>query len=152
MGSIRLHPNDQKKYRTPPEIPFDLTAIGIRQRKAFMRETKMTLSWLYDQLAGKPELDEAGNPIAVPVLDDAGQPVLNDDGSTKVTEKLTVDEEALVMLAWLALWGIGIKIPWAEFDLQFNGLEILGGDEEGEDQGKADVPETDSATTTNNPG
>lgn len=151
LGYIKLHPNDQKKYGAPPEIPFDLAAIGIRQRAAFVRETKRSLSWLFNQLAGVPELDDAGNPIPIPVLDDDGKPVLNADGTEKVTEKLKVDDEALAMLVWLALWGVGIKRPWDTFDPQFHGLEILDGEDEADEPGKGEAPETDSANSTSSP-
>lgn len=150
MGYIKLHPADREKYGAPERIPFDFTAVGVRQRAALERETKKSYRWLIDQLEGVPELDEAGNPIPVPVLDDEGKPVLNEDGTEKVEPKLKRDGEAIAMFIWMMLWGAGVKVPWSTFDIRDDGLEIHSDGEDGE-SGKGDQPETDSASTTTDP-
>lgn len=151
MGYIRLHPKDAEKYGVSEEIPFDLTAIGTRQRAAVESASRRSLRWMFDQLAGVPELDEAGNPIPMPVLDDDGNPVMEDDGVTpKVTARLTRHGDAIAMIAWMALWGIGIKVPWDDFDPIESGLVVRAWDDE-DDSGKDEEPETDSASTTSNP-
>lgn len=141
MGFISLHPKDRKKYGAPEEIPFDLAEIGVRQREAFEKKTKKPYNWLLDQLRGVPELDGAGNAIAVPVLDADGEPKLNEDGSPVVRMKMTRDQATFAHLAWLALWGYGIRLPWDDkdgdvlFDVIDNGLRInFGPDEDDEEE------------------
>lgn len=166
MGYIRLHPADCKKYGAPEEIPFSLTSIGTRQRGAFEKSPdgpRKPWRWLLDQIGGVPELDDAGNPIPVPVIDDeSGEQVRNEDGTPKVTEKLTRHPDTFAMLAWIALWGEGIRVPWEKvdpatgrvqvFDVREVGLQLNLLDEEdaGGDPGKADQPETGSESSTTN--
>lgn len=151
MGYIKLNPKDAEKYGVDERVDFDLTAIGLRQRAAFEQGANgpgRSLRWLFDQLSGVPKLDEAGNPIPIPVLDDAGEPVFEDDGVTpKVTPQLTRDPEAVAMLIWLALWGVGVRSPWEMFDVRVDGLDFGFADEGDEDLGKGDEPTTDSAST-----
>lgn len=156
MGSVTLHPKDRAKYGGPEEIPFNLSEIGVKQRSAFEKATKKPLKWFYNQLSGEPELDEAGNAIPEPVYNRDGTPKLNDDGTQAVRVKLTRDPEAFAMLAWLALWGIGIKVPYDDFDVLEIGLRInLGSDDEDDevDEGKAptDSESTTSPTTETSP-
>jgi hypothetical protein len=104
---------------------------------------------MFDQLQGVPELDEHNNPIPVPVVDDDGSPVMEDDGVTpKVTEKLRRDPEALAMLVYLALWGAGIRTDWDTFDVHEIGLEVHLADEDEPSEGKDEAPETASESTT----
>lgn len=156
MRFIMLHPKDCEKYGAPDRIPFDLAEIGIRQRTAFEKTTKKPYNWLLDQLRGVPDLDEAGNATAVPVFNGDGTPKLNEDGSPVVRMKLTRDPETMALLAWLVLWGHGIRVPWNDadgnvaFDVIEHGIRIGSDDEEDEegdevDEGKA---QTDSETTT----
>jgi hypothetical protein len=156
LGYIKLHPKDAEKYGAPPEIPFDLTAIGVRQRAAVEAAARRSLRWMFDQLAGVPELDEAGNPIPVPVRDGDGNPVMEDDGVTpKVTPRITRHGDAIAMVAWMALWGIGIKVPWDTFDIVESGMVVRAWGDDGDDSedepGKADQPETDSESSTTDP-
>lgn len=149
MGYIKLHPADREKYGVPEEIPFDWAAIGVRQRAALERETKRSYRWMTDQLEGVPELDENQNPIPEPVIDPATGEQKIENGEPVFTPRLKRDGEALAMFVWMAMWGIGVRVPWDTFEIRQNGLEILG-DGEG-DEGKAEAPETDSASTTNDP-
>lgn len=157
MGFIQLHPKDRAKYGAPEQIPFDLGEVGVRQREAFEKKTKRSYNWLLDQLRGVPELDENGNAIPVPVFNADGTPKLNDDGSPAVRMKLTRDPATLAHLAWLALWGFGIRLPWDDkdgevvFDVIDSGLRVdfssdEDDEEEDDDEGKAP---TDSESTTN---
>lgn len=151
MGYITLHPDDQAKYGAPPVIPFDLSAVGVRQRAALEKASKRSLRWMLDQLQGVPELDENDNPIAVPVFEDDGvTPVFEADGVTQaVVPRLTRDGEAIAMVVWLALWGIGIKVPWDTFDPREVGLVIRAGDPDDEgDSGKDEEPAAESSTTS----
>lgn len=148
MGSVRLNPKDRAKYGGPEVMQFDLDEIGVKQRSAFEKATKKPLRWFYAQLSGVPELDEAGNAIPEPVLERDGTPRLNEDGTPAVRARLTRDPEVWAMLAWLALWGEGVKVPYDTFDVIEHGLRIdFGSDEDDEvDEGKA--PATDSESTT----
>jgi hypothetical protein len=150
MGYIKLHPNDAAKFDAPERIDFEITNIGLRQQAAVEKACKHTIRWMFDQLQGVPELDEHNNPIPVPVVDDAGDPVMEDDGVTpKVTEKLTRDPEALAMLVYLALWGIGVRLDWNTFDVQAVGLEVHIVDDDEANEGKDEAPpETASESTT----
>lgn len=155
MGSVTLHPKDCEKYGVSEPIPFDLGGVGVRQRAAFEKATKRSYSWLLDQLRGVPDLDEAGNAIPEPVFDRDGTPKLNDDGSPVVRMKLTRDPEALAMVAWLALWGHGIRVPWNDrdgnvvFDVRDIGLRIdFGSDEDDDDEVDEGKAPTDSESTT----
>jgi hypothetical protein len=148
VGYIRLNPKDAEKYGVAEEIRFDLVDVGRKQVRAFEAETKRSYRWLIDQLRGVPELDAAGNPIPVPVIDDeTGEPVYEDDGVTpKLEPKTYVPAEAVDMFAYLILWGNGVRVPWDEFDLREVGflLSFLDPDEQ---PGKDDEPTTDSAST-----
>lgn len=149
MGSVTLHPKDRAKYDAPEVIPFELDEIGVKQRAAFERASGKSLKWFYNQLAGVPELDEAGNAIPEPVFNADGTPKLSEDGTPVVRPRLTRDPEALAMLAWLALWGHGIRVPYDTFDIIEIGLRIdLGSDDGDVDEGKAP---TDSESTTSPP-
>lgn len=151
MGTIRLHPDDCAKYGAPEEIEFNLAALGVRQRSALEKASKRSVRWMFDQLAGVPELDEHGNPIPVPVIDRETGEQKVESGEPVYTEKLARDGEAVAMLVWAALWGIGIRPPWNTFDVQEFGLQILAaGDDEDDDDdsGKAEEPEMESSTTS----
>ena len=149
MGYIKLNPKDREKFGGPEEIPFDLNAIGIRQRAALERETKKSYRWFMAQLGGVPALDEDGNPIPVPVIDPETGEQKIENGEPVFTPRLKQDGDALAMLVWLALWGAGIRVPWATFDILEAGLEIRGEDEDAE-AGKAEAA-TDSESTTSDP-
>jgi hypothetical protein len=152
LGYIKLHPRDAEKYGAPDEIPFDLSAIGVRQRSAVEAVSKRSLRWMFDQLAGVPELDEHGNTIPVPVTDrDTGEQKIGDDGEPVFTERLTRHGDAIAMVAWMALWGIGIKPAWDTFDPIETGLVVRADDDVEADSGKAEEPETDSASSTTDP-
>jgi len=149
MGSVRLHPKDRAKYGAPEEIPFNLSEIGVKQRSAFEKQTKRPLKWFYDQLSGVPELDENGNAVPELVFNRDGSPKLNDDGSQAVRVKLTRDPEVFAMLAWLALWGDGIKVPYDTFEVIEIGLHIdLSSDDDDDDEVDEGKAPTDSENMT----
>lgn len=158
MRYLILHPKDQEKYGAPERIPFDLAEIGIRQRTAFEKTTKKPYNWLLDQLRGVPELDDAGNAIPVQVYNPDGSPKLDADGEPVMRMKLTRDPETMALLAWLALWGHGIRQPWNDKDGNpvFDIIEVgayIGSDTEDEDEEEAEEgdegkAQTDSETTT----
>lgn len=148
MGSVRLNPKDRAKYGGPEEIPFNLSEIGVKQRAAFEKQTKRPLKWFYDQLSGVPELDENGNAVPEPVFNRDGSPKLNDDNTQVVRVKLTRDPEVFAMLAWLALWGHGIKVPYDTFEVIEIGLRIdLSSDDDDDEVDEGKAP-TDSENTT----
>lgn len=150
MALIHLHPKDQAKYGVDGPIPFVLSEVGVRQRAAFQKQVKKPLQWLYEQLSGVPELDENQNPIPVPVLNEDGTPKLGPDNQPVVRMKLTRDPEALAMLAWLALWGVGVKVPWDDFEVIESGLRVgpSADDDEDEDEVDEGKAPTDSASST----
>ncbi len=149
MAIVSFHPKDQQKYGIDAPVRFVLSEVGIRQKAAFEKQTKRSLSWLYNQLSGVPELDENQNPIPEPAFNRDGTPKLNEDGTQAVRARLTRDPESLAMFAWLALWGVGVKVPWDDFEVIESGLRIGPDDDEDDaevDEGKA--PTTDSGSTT----
>ena len=147
MGTIHLHPKDREKYRSPEEgIPFDLALVGVRQRAAFEREVQPYAKFL-DDLGGVQDLDEQGNPIPVPVIDPETGKQLIVDGELQFKPKLKYNGDAYAMIAWLALWGIGIKVPWDKFDVTDTGL-VIDLRDEAADEGKAEASTTDTASTT----
>lgn len=150
MPSIRLHPDDRAKYGAPEVIEFDFQAIGLRQRSAVEKASKRSLRWMYDQLSGVPELDENQNPIAEPVIDEETGEQVVEDGQPVFTPRLTHDSEAILMVVWMALWGIGIRTPWEDFDLIENGLLLNRSDSaaDEDDPGKGEQEPTDSEKTT----
>lgn len=149
MSSIRLHPADCEKYRAPEVLEFELAAIGVRQRSALQKASKRSLSWMFDQLSGVPELDEQGNAIPEPVIDPETGEQQVENGVPVVTERLTRDPEAVAMLVWMVLWGAGIHTPWDTFDIREIGLKItLGAGDEDEEQGKDEEQPTSSEATT----
>lgn len=149
MGYIRLHEKDRARYGAPDEIPFDLAAIGVRQRAAAERASGRSLRWMFDQLGGVPELDADGNAIPVPSYGVDGEPVMEDDGVTpKMEPRLTRNGDAIAMVAWLALWGIGIKVDWETFEVQETGLVINASDDSDDDAGKAEESGTPESSTT----
>jgi len=158
MRYLVLHPKDQEKYGAPERIPFDLAEIGIRQRTAFEEKTKKPYNWLLDHLRGVPELDEAGNAVPVQVFNPDGSPKLDDNNEPVMRMKLTRHPETMALLAWLALWGHGIRVPWNDkdgnpaFDIIEHGAYI-GADTDDEDEEEAEEGDegkapTDSETTT----
>lgn len=149
MALIYLHPKDDAKYGVTSPIRFASDEVGVRQRLAFENQTKQPLRWLYQQLGGVPALDEQGNAIPVPAYNVDGSPKLDADGEPVMRPKLTRHPETFVMLAWLTLWGAGVRVPWADFDVMESALRVGPDaddtDEVDEDEGKAP---TDSASTT----
>lgn len=152
MGSIKLNPKDAERYGTPERIEFNLADLGVRQRAAVEKACKRPLKWMFNALSGVPELDENGNAIPVPVFDDEGNQVFEDDGVTpKMEPKLWRDPEALAMFVYLILWGAGFRTDWDTFDIYESGLEIQSDSDEDEpSEGKDEAPAgtTDSASTT----
>lgn len=151
MPSIRLHPDDRETYGAPEVIEVDFQKVGLRQRGAVEKASGHTLRWMYEQLQGVPELDENRNPIPEPVIvPETGEQELDDAGKPMFTPRLTRDPEAIAMLVWMALWGVGIKVPWGTFEVIESGLQLNRSEDDGEedDSGKDDEQATDSENTT----
>lgn len=149
MGYIKLHPKDAEKYGCPEHIEFEFESIGVRQRAAVEKACRHTIRWMLDQMQGVPEFDEDGAPIAIPVVDDDGNPVMEGDGVTpKMTPRLTRNPEAVAMLVYLALWGAGYRLNWDDFDVRAIGLTVhIGDDEDEASEGKDEPAAEDSPTT-----
>jgi hypothetical protein len=149
MGYIKLHPKDAAKFGCPERIDFEFEAIGVRQRAAVEKACRHTIRWMLDQMQGVPELDENGDLIPIPVLDDDDNPVLEDDGVTpKMRPRLTRNPEAVAMLVYLVLWGAGYRLDWDDFDVRAIGLGVhIGDDEDEANEGKDDPAVEDSTAT-----
>lgn len=148
MGYIKLNPRDAAKLGVPERIDFDIADIGIRQRAAVERNCKRTIRWMFNALQGVPELDEAGNAIPVPVLDDDGKQEYEDDGVTpKMEPLLRRDPDALAMFVYLGLWGAGHRLDWDTFDIHGD-VEINNEDEPSEGKDEPPVEAMEPASTT----
>lgn len=138
MAWIELAEADRKKYGTPERIEFEYGQWGLKSIDALETEVGWTLEELGNALQRK-KLDEHGNTVLEDELDDDGNPVLGEDGTPKQVEVTRPSKTALAAVVWLVLRGIGIRIPWDEFDPQAIGLRVNWSDE-GKAQGPEDLP------------
>jgi hypothetical protein len=138
MAWIELAEADRKKYATPERIEFEYGQWGLKSIDALETEVGWTLEELGNALQRK-KLDEHGNTVLEDELDDDGNPVLGEDGTPKQVEVTRPSKTALAAVVWLVLRGIGIRIPWDEFDPQAIGLRVNWA--EGKAQGPEDLPD-----------
>jgi hypothetical protein len=149
MGYIKLHEKDAAKFGCPERVDFEFESIGVRQRAAVEKACRRSIRWMLEQIQGVPEFDENNNPIPIPVVDDDGNQVMEDDGVTpKMTPKLRRDPEATAMLVYLALWGAGYRLDWDTFDVRAVGLEVNFTDDEDEANEGKDKPVPEASATT----
>lgn len=127
MGWIQLSDEDRERYSTPERIPFVSGRWGLKSVDALEQQAGMTMEDLSNGLRRKAAEDE-----------------VDDDGNPKQVEVASPRPLAIAAVVWLALRGIGIRIPWDEFDASLAGLVIRWVDD---DEGKA-PEDQDSATTS----
>lgn len=141
MGWIELAESDREKYGTPERIPFQYGRWGLKSIDALENQVGWTLEDLTNELQRKKR-DRDGNIVTREELDDDGNPVLEEDGTPKRYEVTAPSKLATAAMVWLCLRGIGVRVPWEEFDVQIIGLHIHWGDDSSEDgaEGKAEEP------------
>ena len=137
MAWIELAEEDRKKYGAPERIEFDYGQWGLKSIDALETEVGWTLEDLGNELQRKKR-DEQGNVVMQDALDEDGNPVLNDDGTVKQVEASARSKKALAAVVWLVLRGIGVRVPWDDFDVRGIGLRI-----DWRDEGKAEEPAED---------
>ena len=148
MGWIQLSAEDTKRYGAPPEgFPFSYSRFGLKAIDAMESQIRddagepYTMETLSNDLR-RPLLDADGKPVMVPELDDDGTPAL-EDGEPKMTEAISPRPRGLAVVTWLALWSIGVRMAWDDFEVQQVGLKIDWADRD--ETGKAEEPPTDPA-------
>lgn len=129
MGWIKLSDEDTKRYGAPAEgFPFSYSKFGLKAIDAMESQIvddegqPYSMESLSNDLR-RPLLDANGKPVLVPELDDDGLPVV-EDGTAKMTEASSPRPRGLAVVVWLALWSIGIRIRWDDFEIQQIGLHI----------------------------
>lgn len=120
---VLLYEPDRARYNLPDEIEYESGMYGRKSVAELKAQTGYTLERISAGLQGIPRVQPDG------------------------TEIIERDGIAAVALAWLILWDAGHKIPWGDFDVR-GGLDFAHGEQEDEEQGKAEVPDTSSTTTT----
>jgi len=138
MAWIELAEEDRKKYGTPERIEFQYGEWGLKSIDALENEVGWTLEDLGNELQRKMR-DEHGDVVMENKLDDAGNPVLADDGTAEQVEVTRPSKKALAAVVWLVLRGIGIRVPWDDFDPRAVGLRVNWSDE-GKAEGPEDLP------------
>lgn len=125
MSYLELSERDRKRYGVPERVEFEAGQIGMRAIKALRVQTGYDYDRLKELAGGVPKLDEHGDAITEPELDDNGEPVLNEDGTPRRKLVLFHDEDALVAMVWVILWDAGHRIPWDTFDVYPVGLRLI---------------------------
>ena len=144
MSWIQLSEEDRTKYGGPEKIPFVSGRWGLKSVDALEQQAGWTMEDLSNGLSRKAR-DADGNAVTEPVLDDDGNPVLDERGEPKRSEVASPRPMAIAVVVWLALRGVGIRVPWDDFDVSLGGLVIHWADDEGK------APEDqDSATSSTN--
>lgn len=145
MGWIRLSDEDTKRYNAPPDgFPFSYSRFGLKAVDAMESQIRddageaYTMESLSNDLR-RPLLDKDGNAVLVPELDDDGEPLV-EGGEPRMTEAVSPRPRGLAVVVWLALWSIGIRMPWDDFEIQQVGLRIDWA--ERDETGKAEDPPT----------
>lgn len=97
-----------------------------------------------EDLRGRPAM-RAGEPVMVPVVDDAGDPVL-EDGRPKLTQQFKRPVRAIRAAAWLALRAAGAKVPYADFDCDLIAMDYGTGEEDEPGKDQPDTTDPPSAS------
>lgn len=121
---IILSEDDATRLGVPRELEYNENKLMGREAIAIQKATGWTPSALARALDGRVVLDEDGQPLYD--TDDAGQPVLDEDG--RRVPLRDVDAEALVILVYVAVLRSGVKIKYADFDIDFFGTKFGGED------------------------
>jgi hypothetical protein len=136
MAWIELAEEDRKKYGTPERIEFEYGQWGLKSIDALETEVGWTLEDLGNALQRKKH-DEHGNVVMEDKVDSDGNSVLDEDGKPVQVEMTAPSKTALAAVVWLVLRGIGIRVPWDDFDPRAIGLRVDWSD----GTGKAEDPE-----------
>lgn len=127
---IKLSATDRERFGCPEWLSVQTEKLGLREALALDAAG-------IDALA----LDELIR--TVPVLDAAGQPVLDEDGEPK----RRVLPSAWQALVWLGLYRAGVHVDYDSFDFDLFGLQTaadegeVSADDEGKAEPAADLPE-----------
>src|ERR1700704_2429967 len=123
MAWIELAEEDRKKFDAPERIEFAYGQWGLKSIDALETEVGWTLEDLGNELRRKKR-DKDGNVVTEDELDAEGEPILGDDGTPKQVEVTSPSKKALAAVVWLVLRGIGIRVPWDDFDPRGSGLRV----------------------------
>lgn len=145
MGWITLSAEDAERYGAPAEgFAFSYSRFGLRAIDVMESQIRddegnpYTMESLSNDLR-RPLIGRDGKPVMVPELDDDDEPIL-ENGEPRLTEAVSPRPRGLAVLVWLALWCIGIRVRWDDFEVQQVGLKIDWADRD--ETGKAEGPPT----------
>lgn len=116
MGWIRLSDEDREKYGGPEKVPFSYGKWGLKSIDAMEQQVGWTV-------------EDLGNAMRRPLLDDDGNPVLSEDDDK--SPLINPRPAAIAVLAWLALRGVGVVHRWDDFDIGYPTLKLGSDDDEG---------------------
>lgn len=133
---IRLADEDRQRLGLDDEwIVFSLDRLMQVEAEALDDAGYDPEDFLED-LRGYPVLRD-GQPVMVPLLDDSGEPAVDDDGQPKLVEKRRRRPRSTRAMVWLALRRAGVTVPLVDLDFDRGGIEYAQ-DEDGTPEGKDD--------------
>jgi hypothetical protein len=121
---LQLSDVDRKRFDVPDWLELDLATVSFREviamQKGFTVESELIafdsaqewrIAWL-----GRPVLDAAGQPVMEDLLDEeTGEPVIDEETKEPVrVAKRISDYGAALVAIWLALRRAGIAMPLTE--------------------------------------
>lgn len=135
-----LSEEDAERLGCPRTVEFDETRLTGREAIALKKLTGWTMERLGQAMEGTRVVDDDGNQVwqlkdGEPAVDEAGQKI----------PLLSIDPEALLVMAWLAVRRTVGDRPWKDFDV--NLMALGDGEEEVEaDEGKASTEPSNPTT------
>lgn len=162
---IKLSTEDRRRLGVPDDlvVTFEPEKLMAREAVALKRETGYSIQRLGELMSGEPcpthrvtckrcrrapcEAHAAGRACAdherIDDGCDACQSPCDDCGE--------VDVEAILPMAWIALYRAGIRVPYADFDFNvwaaFGEDATEGNDDAGSTSAESATPETTSTTS-----
>lgn len=134
MRHYRLSDEDRERLGIKDEwISFDPSRLMFSEAEA-LEDSGYDTDQLLEDLRGYEVVDKTGSPVMVPVIDDDGNPALNEDGTPQRVPKMRFPTRGIRAAIWLAARRAGCDVPFSEFDIDMAGvrfeLELPGKDPE----------------------
>lgn len=132
---FRLSDEDAQRLDCPAEVEFDETRLSGREAIAMKKLTGWSLERLGQAMVGDRVIDADNNQVWQ--LDEHGDPE-KDEAGNRIPLR-SIDPEAMLVMAWLAVRRAVGDRSWKDFDINLMAMSSL--DDE-VDEGKAESPTT----------
>lgn len=119
---IQLSDVDRKRFDAPDWLDLDLDHVTFREAVELQRGIRIGRELVaFDSpsewrraFVGREVIGDDGEPVRMPVVDDEGEPVLDEDDKPQTVVKRVSDYGAVLVAVWLALPRAGIEVSLSD--------------------------------------